>query len=725
MAKLFLQDSPNDCGPACLATILNGYGRFVTPVDLSCNMEFTRGGASNREMVRMAELHNLEGRTIQLPIDQFSRLTEPVIAYTQHPGQDASHMVVIFKVKGKKLHIGDPGRGKRWVNAADFEELYKGFLIIFRLLPEFQKGRISEPYTRKFYRFIGQWRSPIFKSLLLGLLASAVGFGSIYLSKYFVDNVIVSGDYSLIAGFAAVFVLARVFNLLLDGFNSIFTVRIRKRIQEVMATRFFNHVVDLEKRHIDNREGADFLQKFVQIEGLTQGMATYFSGFFLVCFGMLVKMGLLIWLYDGTLIALILGVVLVNTSLGFVFANATAEHANRQGLLETQINTTLLSSMEDIRVVRTFNARDWLRENYRYMLDESLTLTEKITALHVYGRSFSRGFNALGEAAIFLVCGYRIMEGTYTLGDFLVFLTFAQSLSAESAAFPGLIQNFQNYLRVFARQQAVEELSLEKSGPHMTGEQDLEVAFDNVSFGYNKEMPVLKNVSFTLKPGQTTAIVGESGSGKTTITNLLMGFYKPDSGRILINGRNIEDVNLDDYRRRLSAVFQSTPIFDKNIYNNITLGNPDISREKVKNVAVTLGIDKLIEKMPEGYDYLIYPGVLSGGQTQRIGIMRAMCKPFDLLLMDEATSHLDSLTEECIVNGIESLSKGKGRVIVAHRLSTVIGADQILVIQDGALVESGNHEVLMAAQGHYSCLVKGQFEVNQPRETRLWEAVPA
>lgn len=713
MLKLFLQDSPNDCGAACLATLLCYHGHYVTPIDLVKQMEVLRAGATNKELQETAASFGLQTRFISLPIDGFSRITEPVIAYTQEPGQDALHTVVIFKVKGQKLYMGDPARGKRWVSLQEFSEIYKGYLIVFRPGPEFVKGSFSKSYLAKFYEFIRDYRSAIGKSLILGLVASAAAFVGIYLSKDFVDRVLPMNQSMILIQFLGIYLAAKMLNLLLQSANELYAVRIKNAIHRVLSNSFFSHTIDLEKRHIDSRDRGDFLQQFNQIGSLTQGIATYFSDFILTAFGMIVKAVLLIALFDPSLTAIIIFIVLLNTGIGFLFTRAVTECANQQNLNQSQINTALLSSLSDVRVVRIFNARNWVLKDYRHLLEDSLNLLKRMTQLRVFGRSLADFLNLLGEAAIFLICGWRIMNGSFTLGDFLVFFTFAQGLAFESVRFPALILNFHSYLRSFARIQAIRELPTELSGALPTPEGALKIQCKDLTFGYQKAHPVIKDLSFEIKPGSTTAIVGESGSGKTTLVNLIMGFYKPQAGQILVNDLDLESLDLDAYRKRIAAVFQSTPIFNKNIYNNIAMGNPELSQEDVAAVAKRIGTDQFIEAMPQAYDYLIYPGSLSGGQTQRVGIMRALCKPFDMLILDEATSHLDSLTESQIVEGIDHIcGSGRTRIIIAHRLSTVMNADQILVMRQGRLVEVGTHESLVKQNGYYLELIERQYEIN-------------
>lgn len=713
MFKLFLQDSPNDCSTACLAGILHHYGLKTTPIDLALQIEFTRAGTSNIELQALARRYGLESKLIRLPAARFGRLEGPCIAYVPSDMEGLVHNLVIYRVKGERLWIADPARGKYTIRQEAFAREYEGLLLIFRPTADFRKGSITPSYLIRFMRFVSAYRNKMLLSLAVGLAASGLGFGLIYLSKYFVDQVLPALDIDLVLVFALVYFLARLLNVAATGFNHLFTVVVRNSVNRMLSERFFDHALDLEKKQLDNRAEGDFLHLFSQIEVLTAAIANYFASFVLVVFGILVKAGFLIFLYDPGLAGLILGIVFLNGMLGFLFSRATSEHANRKTLAFSQITTALLNSLADIRVVRVFAAHSWLERDFRRLLADGLESMRRIALFEVYGRSLADLLGMIAEGAIFLVCGLRIMDGSYTVGDFLVFLTFARGLTAESLQFPGLVLSFETQLRSFARVQAILALPAERGGTREVEGSGLEVEFKNVNFSYVKGVPVLENVSFTIERNRTTALVGESGSGKTTLMNLLMGFYQPRSGTILVNGKDLCELDLESYRGRLAAVFQDTTLFHGSLFANLSLGNPAAHREKVIEIGAALGLDTMVDRLPFGFRQPLYPGSLSGGQIQRVGIWRAMCKPFDLLIMDEATSHLDSLTEERVVRGIDGLcAAGKTRAVIAHRLSTVKQADRIIVMRRGRVAETGTHQELVARRGVYLDLIQRQYEVN-------------
>jgi subfamily B ATP-binding cassette protein MsbA len=244
-----------------------------------------------------------------------------------------------------------------------------------------------------------------------------------------------------------------------------------------------------------------------------------------------------------------------------------------------------------------------------------------------------------------------------------------------------------------------------------------EVAFDDVSFEYNTGVPVLKHVSFHAPAGSTTALVGSSGSGKSTLISLVMTFNRPTSGRVLVDGHDLMTIKLRDYRSQLGVVLQDNFLFDGTIAENIAYGNPHATREEIKAVSRIAHCDEFIEGFEQQYDTVVGErGVrLSGGQRQRVAIARAILANPRVLILDEATSSLDSESEALIQDGLRSLRQGRTTFVIAHRLSTIRSADQIMVLEHGEIVEHGTHDELLAGGGRYRQLYDKQYRFERDR----------
>jgi subfamily B ATP-binding cassette protein MsbA len=316
--------------------------------------------------------------------------------------------------------------------------------------------------------------------------------------------------------------------------------------------------------------------------------------------------------------------------------------------------------------------------------------------------------------------GNDIVAGRMTLGDFVMYIFFIGLLAAPmisiasigtqiTEAFAGL-----DRIREIMNMQTEDEAD---AGKPSLGEIRGDITFEEVWFEYNEGIPVLKNVTFHAAPGTTTALVGSSGSGKSTLISLVMAFNRPNKGRILVDGRDLNDIPLRDYREQLASVLQENFLFDGTVADNIGYAKPGSSIDEIRRAAQIAHCEEFILKFPEGYDTIVGErGIkLSGGQRQRVSIARAILASPKVLILDEATSSLDSESEEMIQDGLKQLRSGRTTFVIAHRLSTIRSADQILVMEHGEIVERGTHDELLARDGRYRQLYDKQYKLETNR----------
>jgi subfamily B ATP-binding cassette protein MsbA len=316
--------------------------------------------------------------------------------------------------------------------------------------------------------------------------------------------------------------------------------------------------------------------------------------------------------------------------------------------------------------------------------------------------------------------GNDIVAGRMTLGDFVMYIFFIGLLAAPlisiasigtqiTEAFAGL-----DRIREILNMQTEDEAD---AGKPALGAIRGDIRFEDVWFEYNSGIPVLKNISFQAAPGTTTALVGSSGSGKSTLISLVMAFNRPLKGRILVDGQELGDIPLRDYREQLASVLQENFLFDGTIADNIGYARPGSTLDEIKHAARVAHCEEFILKFPEGYDTIVGErGIkLSGGQRQRVSIARAILAQPKVLILDEATSSLDSESEEMIQDGLKQLRTGRTTFVIAHRLSTIRSADQILVMEGGEIVERGTHDELLARDGRYRQLYDKQYKLETNR----------
>ena len=389
-----------------------------------------------------------------------------------------------------------------------------------------------------------------------------------------------------------------------------------------------------------------------------------------------------------------------------------------RGEITAQVTGRLGESLGGIRIVKAYTAEkreelSFARGAHRLFRNIAKTVTG-VSAIS----SFSSVVIGAIAVVMIVIGGRAVQAGTMTLGDFLMYISFTFLLALPVVELTSIGTQITEALAGLDRIREIMDMTTEdeqdamrKPLPTVQGSID----FENVEFEYDKGVPVLKGISFRSEAGKTTALVGSSGSGKSTILSLVLNFIQPTSGIIRIDGDDLQTVKLRDYRRQLGVVLQDNFLFDGTVLDNIRFSNPEASLGAIKEVCRVANADEFIEQFPNGYDTIVGErGVkLSGGQRQRLAIARALLANPRILILDEATSSLDSESEALIQEGLNRLREGRTTFVIAHRLSTIRSADQILVVEAGEIRERGTHAELVAMNGRYKQLYDKQYRFEQ------------
>ena len=369
-------------------------------------------------------------------------------------------------------------------------------------------------------------------------------------------------------------------------------------------------------------------------------------------------------------------------------------------------NWRLGGDLGGIRLVKAYGSED--REQAKF--SDGIERLFYLIAKSIRGRSATVAFGTVfvGVVGVLMIVmgGRAITEGALTLGDFVMYIFVVGVMVAPivqmamvgtqvSEAFAGL-----DRIRELMEETREDEDEDQRKTLRSVGG---EIVLENVHFRYDETVPVIRNVSLRAVEGTTTALVGSSGSGKSTLVSLVMGFNKPDAGRVLVDGQDLATLKLRDYRKHLGVVMQENFLFDGTIADNISFARPEASRNEIEDAGRIANADKFIRSFPDAYNTIVGErGVkLSGGQRQRISIARAILANPRILILDEATSNLDTQSEALIQEGFQNLRYGRTTFVIAHRLSTIRSADQILVLEDGEIIERGNHHTLYDLAGRY------------------------
>jgi ATP-binding cassette subfamily B protein/subfamily B ATP-binding cassette protein MsbA len=428
----------------------------------------------------------------------------------------------------------------------------------------------------------------------------------------------------------------------------------------------------------------------------------------------LVSMFLVMWQMDASLTLLALTVAPFMMLTVHFYTKPMNELSYRQHEVEGEIYEVVEQTLSSIPVVQAYNREDQADKRLLEVTSRTLKATIASTKAQFRFKVFMGSSTAVGSAGILWVGGVHVLEEQLTVGSLLVFIAYLGSLYGplESLMYTSMTINDaagsgRRVMEVLDTEQEVEDNSDAIDLNSVQGH----LKFENVTFGYETTHPILRGVSFEAHPGQTIAIVGPTGAGKSTLVSLIPRFFNPWSGTITIDGYNIRNVKLKSLRNQVGIVLQEPFLFPLSIADNIAYGRPHATREEIGEAARAANAHQFIEKLPEGYDTVIGErgATLSGGERQRLSIARALLKNAPILILDEPTSALDAQTEGMLLEALERLMKGRTTFIIAHRLSTIRKADQILVLENGQIVEQGSHNELIENNGLYLTFHQIQF----------------
>lgn len=552
--------------------------------------------------------------------------------------------------------------------------------------------------------------------LVLMVIGRLAGLVLPYSTKFLVDDVIGKRQLDMLTPLALVVLVATI----IQGFTSFTLTQViskeGQRLIAQMRRKVQAHVGRLPLNYFDANKSGTLVSRIMNdVEGLRNLMGT---GLIEFCGGLLTAFAALFILLRIS--PLLTGLALFVVILYAVVLQKAFAHVRpifrERGKITAEVNGRLTESLSGVRVVKGYHAEAREEKHFAAGVDRLLNnVLQSLTAISTMSLSATLLMGLVGSIVMF-VGARQIFAGQLTLGGFVTFTAFLAFLVAPVFQIVGIGTQLTEAIAGLERTREVLRETREDQDPRRTvaiGPVHGLVTFDDVHFSYEAGKEVLKGVSFVAQPGTSTALVGPSGSGKSTIIGLVAAFYVPEAGRVTVDGLDLSTVRLSGYRTQIGVVLQETFLFDGTILDNIVFSRPDASREDALAACRIARVDEFAEKFTEGYETIVGErGVkLSGGQRQRVSIARAILADPRILILDEATSSLDSESEALIQAGLEFLMKGRTTFVIAHRLSTIRRADQILVVEAGEVVERGNHEALYAAGGRYYDLYTKQHGV--------------
>ncbi|MDQ3280132.1 MAG: ABC transporter ATP-binding protein/permease [Acidobacteriota bacterium] len=557
-------------------------------------------------------------------------------------------------------------------------------------------------------------RGRLSAGLALMLVSRLAGLVLPATSKFLIDDVIGKGKHQLLPLLAAAAFAATLIQAVTSfALSQILGVAAQRAITD-MRKRVEQHILRLPVAYFDSTKSGILISRIMtDAEGIRNIVGTGLVQLVGSIVTAVLAVFVLVYLNWTLTLITIITLAVFGGAMAFAFKRVRPLFRQR-GEINAQVTGRLGESLGGIRVVKAYTTEK--REDLVFakgVHNLFRNVAKTITAVSSVG-AFATIILGVVGVIMMLVGGRAILAHSMTLGDFIMYIFFTGLLAAPvmniasigtqiTEAFAGL-----DRIREVMRQQT--ELDADASREPLDAMRG-DVAFEEVSFEYDEGVPVLKNISLVAPARTTTALVGSSGSGKSTLISLIMTFNRPKSGRVLVDGRDLATLRLHDYRSHLGIVLQDNFLFDGTIAENIRYGRPNATFEEMLEVARIAHVDEFVDPLEKKYDTIIGErGIkLSGGQRQRIAIARAILADPTILILDEATSSLDSESEAKIQDGLRALRSGRTTFVIAHRLSTIRGADQILVLEAGEIIERGTHAELLAARGRYKELYDRQY----------------
>lgn len=729
----FMQTDSMTCGPACLKMVATYYGKNYSLDDLVRLSRTDRSGSSLLGLCNAAE--NLGFRASGAKIT-FSGLTTsvklPCIIHWNN-----SHFVVVYKIDKKFIHVSDPSHGQLKYTHDEFtkswldEEQGAGISLILETTPEFyQNNPKSDDETRKkgfpfLFGYLLKHKKPIIQVLLGLLLGSILQLIFPFLTQNIIDKGIRNKDIGFI--YLILFAQLMVFSgrTTIEVIRSYILMRVSNDININLARDFFSKLMRLPIRYFDTKMTGDIMQRIDdnhRIENFLTGSSlnTLFSMLSFIVFSIV-----LAW-YSF----LIFAVFFIGTLCYFLWilffmkrrADLDYKRFNQSSINQSKI-LELINGMQEIKL---HNAETQKRRQWEVVQTRLFEITLKSLSLSNVQNTGSSLINELKNIIITFIAARLVLDNHITLGMMLSVSYITGQLNSPVLEMVNFIQRWQDAKLSLERLNEIHQKEEEDApSKSLLAEipEDLSLHFEGVSFSYGgaANQVVLEDISVQFPAHKVTAIVGSSGSGKSTLMKLLLQFYAPTSGDIFLSSDsgekkthiNLSQVQPHSWRAKTGVVLQEGYIFNDTIAGNIAVGEETIDYAKLEQALRIANIHEFIKSLPHGYNTRIglEGNGISTGQKQRILIARAVYKNPQYLFFDEATSALDANNEKTIMNNLNQFYKNKTVIVIAHRLSTVKNADQIIVLDKGKIIERGNHKELSAIKGAYYELVKNQLEL--------------
>jgi ATP-binding cassette subfamily B protein len=727
------QHDATDCAAACLAMVCLHYRKETTITKLRDMMGTDLKGTNLIGLSKCAEELGFASQAVRVDKEGFlSKYTLPAIANVVTK-EGLSHFVVIFKITDKYVIVGDPAKDLIRVEIDEFYKTFTGALLIIKPNQQFIAGKAkNEKIFDRYIKLLLPQKKLFVYSILASILLTVLGIVSSLFNKILMDEILPYKLKSTLLMVLIIFALLSVTQVVISFVRQWMMIYLSQKIDIPLMLGYFEHIYKLPMNFFATRKTGDIITRFSDAFTI-KDIFTNIALTLVMDIAMALVTGVILFRMNMSLFVIILFMTIISILLVFIFKQPYKKINEEQMQQSSILNSQIIEGLRAVETVKGNANEETELEGIEREYIKSLRISLKEGMLSNVQGSISQLISTVGNLILMYFGIMQVLNNDITLGAMMAFSTLSGYFMDPVSRLVGLQLQIQEANISMKRMTEILDYEEEQQTEHKSNYQELEniggdIEVKNVTFRYGNRKPVLKEISFTIPKGKKVALVGASGSGKSTIAKLLLKYYEPENGEILIDGVDINEYSNSSLRRAISYVPQTIELFSKSIYDNIRVSKINSTLDEVKEAAKAADAHDFIKKLPmQYYTYLEEAGNgLSGGEKQRIALARAFLKKNEFYILDESTSNLDFATENIIFDMIYNKFRNKSMLIIAHRLATVKNCDEILVIDKGEVVEQGTHEELLEKQGQYYKLwemQQGNFVIREEDSVELIEDI--
>jgi ATP-binding cassette, subfamily B, bacterial HlyB/CyaB len=709
----FAQQSASDCGAACLVMVSRYWGKRFSVNRLRDTANVDRNGASLRGLSTAAESIGFATRPVKASLDQLAKQKLPAIVHWE-----GKHYIVVYQVTRKNVIVADPAIGQRILTHAQFGRGWTGYALLLQPTAFLKDTKETTTPFWQFFELMKPHAVVMLEVFIASIFIQIFGLITPLFTQLILDRVVVQRSELSLTAVGLGLLIFSLFRVAMMGLRQYLLDHTSNRVDLALIVGFTRHTLRLPLSFFENRYVGDIISRVQENRKIQRFLSGEALSILLDLLTVFIYVGLMFW-YNWKMALLVLVIIPPFVLLALI-ATPFLQKISRQIFSAiAEESSYLIEALTGVRTVKSTAVEQTVRWHWEELLNKEIKTNFSGQVIGNRLQIFSNTIQALITTGLLWFGAYLVIHNQLTIGQLVAFNMLLGNIITPFQRLTVLWNQIQEVVIAVERINDVLDAEPEEDLQHQARQNlpaiEGHIRFDDVTFRYHpeSEMNILENLTFEVKPGQMVALVGRSGSGKTTISKLVLGLYPPTDGKVSIDGHDLTSISLRSLRQQIGVVDQDTFLFGGTIRENISLGKPGATLEAVIEAARLAGADEFIKKLPMGYETQIGEGggLLSGGQRQRIAIARALLGNPTLLVLDEATSHLDTESERIFQRNLKSILQGRTTLVIAHRLSTVRHADLILVLDRGILIESGTHEQLMKKRGHYFYLNQQQLDV--------------